>query len=125
MALIWPRLTAEDALNLEIDDETLRRDDVEELLDTRLAKEASHFSVTMDVGFFSNESDSDEKSQTTRPGNEASDLSATMDVGFFSNESASSFLLVFRFVFSCPGFSDFLLEDRSRLDDLDVFGFLF
>ena len=95
MALIWPRLTAEDVLNREIDDEALRRDDVEELLDPRLEdKEASDL------------------------------LLAAMDVGFFSNESSSSFLVDFRFAFSCPAFCDFLLEDRS-LDDLIVFGFLF
>ena len=94
MALIWPRLTAEDVLNREIDDEALRRDDVEELLDSRLDKEASDL------------------------------LSAAMDVGFFINESASSLLLDFRFLFSCPGFCDFLLEDRS-LDDLGDFGSLF
>jgi len=94
MALIWPRLTAEDALNREIYDETLRRDDVGELLDSRLDKEASDL------------------------------LSATMDVGFFINESSSSFLVDFRFLFSCPGFCEFLLEDRS-LDDLGDFDFLF
>ena len=94
MALIWPRLTAEDALNREIYDETLRRDDVGELLDSRLDKEASDL------------------------------LSATMDVGFFINESSSSFLVDFRFLFSCPGFCEFLLEDRS-LDDLGDFGSLF
>ena len=95
MDLIWPRLTAEDALNREIYDEALRRDDVEELLDPRLGdKEASDL------------------------------LLPAMDVGFFSNESSSSFLVDFRFAFSCPACCDFLLEDRS-LDDLGVFGFLF
>ena len=57
MYLISPRLEAEDALNREMDDEILRRDDVEELQDARPdTKEASDLLATLDFGLFVNDS---------------------------------------------------------------------